>query len=931
MSGQSDAIFAKFVLKARMVTDEDLNACVGYQSRLKSEGKHISLGQALIKKRLLKASQFLQIRKRLETQTFLCGSCQAPFTWKDVEGQSDARCSTCNNLLSAVGFDGSAKDQTSEGRPRVALPAKKEKSKGARFGRYEILELIGQGGMGLVYKARQMDLNRVVAIKMLKEGEGASPEQVERFKREAQSAAKLQHPNIIGIHEVGVESGYHYFTMDYVEGDTLQDCFNRADRFEEEELMRLVEAIARGLHYAHTKGVVHRDVKPANIILDSDRNPKITDFGLAKIETDSNLTKSGVAIGTPLYMSPEQARGDLKAIDNRSDLFSLGIIMYQMATGKLPFIGDSHIEIYNQIIYEESAPPRKLNPKLSRDGEIIILKALEKLPRNRYQSCGELAEDIARTRVGEAILAKPLSLIGRFMRTTLRHRAFLGGVVIGLVLLVVVLIAFAAWSATRPEGPGPVDEPRAEALQALLEDFAERDYSAVLNAADSFASPDNAYHDEAVTAFLRGAEAARALERVGEDVAADAEPRFLGRALRWADDARRDEVYLRLGEMFLRRHDGAALEAVLESAAERSPSWTSLAVRRELLRGDFARALELTDEASWIATELARWTPVRRLDSGEGPIACTAAADDVLYVARGGRLFRYVDGLRAELDARFQFAISEPDTGPLVAIEALAGAEQTWLAVQRQSGRLQLGTVVEGGVVWEYQSARLARGELAIGDLFGTPTPEVLVSGGPQGRTLTIFEKRSGEWQSRDLPKEESTVRALAIQESALLLVNDGNFVSWLKVLKPDGNGLAMDLALQVGRVSVLGQGQEGLIFGRSESPRKHLMVTTTRPNGVYAIDFPGEREPRAVSVLPPGVEILAVAQHLGVSFCLYTVLRDARVERVLRVEGKTEHFEVLVGEPHAERLYLLDFDGDADVELVLVGPDGLAIYGYAR
>ncbi len=937
VSGQSDAIFAKFVLKARMVTDEDLNACVGYQSRLRSEGKHISLGQALIKKRLLKASQFLQIRKRLETQTFLCGSCQAPFSWRDVEGRSDARCSSCNNLLSAGGFDGSAKEVTSEGRPRVTLPAKKEKSKGARFGQYEILELIGQGGMGLVYKARQLDLNRIVAIKMLKEGEGASPEQVERFKREAQSAAKLQHPNIIGIHEVGVESGYHYFTMDYVEGDTLQDCFNRGEVFQEDKLLRLSDPIARALHYAHTKGVVHRDVKPANIILDSEGNPKITDFGLAKIETDSNLTKSGVAIGTPLYMSPEQARGDLKAIDNRSDLFSLGIIMYQMSTGRLPFIGDSHIEIYNQIIYEESTPPRRLNTKLSRDAEIIILKALEKLPRNRYQNCGELAEDIARIRVGEAIRAKPLGLVEKFMRTTLRHRSFLGGVVIGLVLLVVVLILFASWS----DGPGPetdLGKQRRELLAVVKADHGRGNWKAVISGADGFHRSEYAYSEEAVQAFMLAAEAVQKLELRGETALQEDAEVLLGRALSWAHGPQRDEVYLRLGALFLAQHDADRLAMILARVQDRRPpEYLSLAVRHKLLSGDVETALRQLgapggSRLAWLAEELRKWIPSLIL-KGEKELRCSAAADNVLYLCRGNEV-RVLEGNQEQLlPLAFGPGIDAPDLGLIRNFAVFPSGERAYFALQRESGRLQLGTVETNGLEVEFQSARMALGVLTCGDLFGDSVPEVYVSGGSEGKLVYVFEKAGNLWRDRELIEGESAIRGLLVQDESLFLSTEGP-LSWLRALKRQGAG-AEDLTevarTEVGNVTLLARGQEGALFGRSETPSLLYLATGQRPNGVYSVKLQGiDVEAAPVLLLGRGASIDDVQQHLGVSFCLYTVYASGQELSVLRVEGHGDGFEIIQSEVRGRQLHLLDLDGDADAELVITGPEGIVVMGRA-
>jgi eukaryotic-like serine/threonine-protein kinase len=313
---------------------------------------------------------------------------------------------------------------------------------GRVFGNYDVLEQIGQGGMGVVYLARQRGLGRVVALKLMLAGSRATEAEIKRFHTEAKAAATLKHPNVVAIHEVGEHHGQQYFSMDYIEGRSLAEVIRRTP-LPAARAARYVKIIAEAIQYAHQQGILHRDLKPHNVLIDAQDEPRITDFGLARqIDVESDLTISGAVLGTPSYMPPEQAAGKRREIGPASDVYSLGAILYDLLTGRPPFRADTPLDTLRQVIDIEPAPPRLLNPKVPRDLETICLKCLAKTPAQRYASAQELADDLGRFLRQEPIHARPISSGERLWRWSRRQPALAG--LLGALAVMFVLLGVAA-------------------------------------------------------------------------------------------------------------------------------------------------------------------------------------------------------------------------------------------------------------------------------------------------------------------------------------------------------------------------------------------------------------------------------------------------------------------------------------------------------
>ncbi len=276
--------------------------------------------------------------------------------------------------------------------------------------RYQPMEPLGQGGMAVVLRAWDRSLNRAVALKTLREELASKPDALRRFQREAQTLAKLSHPNIVTVYDVIEQGGRVQLVMELVEGSPLDQLLPRAAA-DLDGCVRLLAKVARAAHYAHGHGIVHRDLKPANILVTPAGEPKVTDFGLAHLlQSGTTMTRSGVVLGTPIYMAPEQVLGRPEGITVRTDVYALGTILYEMCTGRAPFLGESAEAVYRQVLDEEPEPPRRRNPKVARDLETICLKAMAKEPERRYATAAELADDLERWIAREPVRARPPSL-----------------------------------------------------------------------------------------------------------------------------------------------------------------------------------------------------------------------------------------------------------------------------------------------------------------------------------------------------------------------------------------------------------------------------------------------------------------------------------------------------------------------------------------
>jgi serine/threonine-protein kinase len=420
---------------------------------------------------------------------------------------------------------------------------------------YEILAVLGRGAMGVVYKAHQTRLNRIVALKMVLAGAHASPQQLARFDQEARAVARLQHPNIVQIHEIGERDGLPYFSLEFVDGGTLSQLIDRHPQ-PPRTAAELTETLARAMQFAHEQNVIHRDLKPDNVLLTRSAprssgsvsmepgsrslfsgsaksvelgaaatalTPKISDFGLAKaIEEGSQNTASGTIMGTPSYMAPEQARGDTSALGPLCDLYSLGAILYDLLTGRPPFQGATILDTLDQVRNREPVPVRQLQPKVPIDLETICLKCLQKDPGKRYANCAELADDLARFLAGHPIQARPVSGAERFWRWC-RRNPRVAGLTAAAALLLVCTAAVSLWAALTMSAKNKVIEDEKTAAVHSAKEAEEARQVAV--AAEKVAAENSRLAGEQAAIALTTLQ--RLISKVQDEAGLDAAPETL--------------------------------------------------------------------------------------------------------------------------------------------------------------------------------------------------------------------------------------------------------------------------------------------------------------------------------------------------------------------------------------------------------------------
>ncbi len=421
---KEDFLFGQILIKQGVATSDEINQALRTQAEAAERGEVPvpRLGQILME---MGVSDEKKIKETLRLQyktLYECPGCGLKYNLVQSAPDRQYRCRKCGALLSQKAAGSGVKaDQSAYGmnlevdRDLPPEVAQAELDPANVFGPYVLVEEIGRGGMGTVFRAYQKELKRTVALKVLR---GGDEETRRRFVNEAQLAARLRHPNIVSVYEIGRAHNVPFMAMEYVEGKPLDEQGRLAFR----RSAAILRDAAQAVHYAHERGIIHRDLKPQNILIDAENRPYVTDFGLARqVEGSHHLTVAGVVVGTPSYMSAEQARGD-RDLDGRSDVASLGSVLYELAVGRSPFAGETPVDIALAVIHQAPIPPRRIRPEVPADLEAVILKAMAKDRNLRYATAQAFAEDLQRFLEGEAVAAQRPGVVSTTVRRFTRHK-----------------------------------------------------------------------------------------------------------------------------------------------------------------------------------------------------------------------------------------------------------------------------------------------------------------------------------------------------------------------------------------------------------------------------------------------------------------------------------------------------------------------------
>ena len=383
-------LFGETVVAKKLATPEQVGACLREQAELAAKGTFKNLGELLVERGIVTAEQVKELLGEHDQAIMVCPACREQYNVLKV-WQGRSRCPADGEVLKAAAHD------TAVGVAATLAEVAEDSPIGMEAGGCRIVELIARGSMGAVYKAKHLGLNRYVAVKMLP-SVSQDPEMVKRLLFEARAVAKLEHPNIVQVYDVGFQRGYFFIVMQLLKGQTLEERQGELKVIPVAQALEIVRDVAEGLGAAHSGGIIHRDLKPANIMLTEDGKARLTDFGLAQ-DTENPEEKPGIIVGTPFYMSPEQWLGH-KA-DERSDLYALGIILYQMVTGRRPFDGTNVHELMNHHLKSPPPSPQKYNPDLTSGLTAVIKKLIVKAPQKRYPNAPEFLKDLRKVMAGE--------------------------------------------------------------------------------------------------------------------------------------------------------------------------------------------------------------------------------------------------------------------------------------------------------------------------------------------------------------------------------------------------------------------------------------------------------------------------------------------------------------------------------------------------